>query len=145
MKIIWMWVLLTAMLKPVKSNYLQGSLGTYASQKTLVLSEYNRCFTAIHHSSLTESLISGYLCLQDMFSHCIIKRPVRYTRTLAKDEFLPLEHSSYCGAIWMQEYPRSDYNAEITMMVGGSYSMHLSILHFFFSCLTLFCVINIVW
>ena len=139
-------VLFTAMLlTPVTSNYLQGSLETYGPQKRLVLSEYNTCFTDIQHLSLSDSLIAGYLCLQNIFSHGIIKSPVKYSRTLVKDAFLPLKNSTYCGSIWMQEHLRSDFRAEITMVVGETYSMHLSILHFHFSCLTPFCVINIVW
>ena len=131
MRIFILCVLCVVLVAP-SSCHLIGSLESHTPQTILVLNDYSLCFTRTRQLSLKQMLTHGFLCVKNNLLHCILKRPIDYSRGLTEDVFLPLLNSAYCGSIWMREKPIASFTKYIVLQVTTAHNIHLNIVKFHF-------------
>ena len=115
----------------MNSDYLRGSLGTYAPQKILMLQDHSVCLINMQLMSLKQTLMHSFLCLKFKILHCLMKKHLVYS-SLAKSHFLQLQNSRFCGSILLQEKPIQSHKENILIGVTRGHSIHISMLRFHF-------------
>ena len=127
--ILFIYLLLS--LNCQETSHLQGSLGDYAPHKTLMVYDHSVCLSSMQHISLKQTIMYTFLCIQNMLTHCLVKKPVGYSETI-QNNLLKLRNSSYCGSIWLKDKPRISLNKHILLQVRRALNIRLNFLHFHF-------------